>query len=162
MAVFYKEEAERQRYPQAKYPLILQNLCLEGSCISKFLMKKSPNNQEASNVTGWWQQTFGTMHCGSKKLRQVQNFTRKIQGRKVHWGPFDIKTTTMAQKSAEHCFWRLGKYHREVLLHDSFVPVHFPTCLVLATVRDRIQGKMDYWSLSDTAFPISALKQNLA
>jgi len=69
VAVFYKEEAETERYSQEKYPLILQRLCLDGSCKSKFLTKKSSKNQEASHVTGLWQQSFGTGHRGSEKLR---------------------------------------------------------------------------------------------
>lgn len=106
MAVFYKEEAETERYQQEKYLLILPILWLEGS---NYFMKKSPKNQGASNVSGWWEESFGMGHCGSKTFRQVQNLTRKTQGRRIHWGPFDTRMTMLTQKIVEHSFLETGK-----------------------------------------------------
>lgn len=81
---------------------------LIGSCVSNFL-NKSPKNQEESNVIGQLQQLSDTGHCGSKKLRWVQNVTRKTWGRKIHWGPFDTKMRPLAQKIVKNSLQKTGK-----------------------------------------------------
>lgn len=155
----YKEKAKTEKYPAENYPLILQHLWLEGSCISKFLMKKYSQSQEAPNVTGWRQQSFGTRHHRNKKLRWLQNLTRKTQESiEAH---LIQRWQRASRRLLNTSFWRLGKYHRG-LVRDSLVPACFPTCLLLATARDRIQGEMSYWSFSGTAILSSAVQCNLA
>lgn len=84
------------------------------------------------------------------------------QGKKIHWGLYNIKNDNTCSEDCSALIFGVKKNHREVLLCDTIVPVCFPASLLLAIARDRMQGEMDYWSWSGTAIPISPLKQNLA